>query len=310
MPRLLPLTAPAAHPLLVQVAEQARHATHAAAAAITRAGEVVVCAGDPAALDGAGLPAADDFPAGQTLLVDHHAASGLLRVSPTTHGTLVVVGPRLRRGRALREALDDLVLLAAEALRAADAQRDLAETLDAAVRSLAQLLDLRDGYTGQHSSTVVALCEEVGRRVGVAGAELEHLRIAAHLHDLGKIGVPDVILHKPGALDDAEWSIMREHPVWGARALEQIPGFRAAALAVRHHHERWDGTGYPDGLAGERIPIGARVIAVCDAYEAMTSTRPYRPAVAEPLARERIVAGTGTHFDPAAAWGLLGAVAS
>ncbi|HEV7495305.1 HD-GYP domain-containing protein [Baekduia sp.] len=209
---------------------------------------------------------------------------------------------RFERGR------DDLAALASEALRASQAERQLALTLNASVQALASLLDLRDGYTGQHSGTVVALCEQVARRVGVTGDELEHLRIAAHLHDLGKIGVPDAILHKPGPLDDTEWSIMREHPVWGARALESIPGFRPAARAVRHHHERWDGDGYPDGLAGEDIPIGARIIAVCDAYEAMTSTRPYRPALAEPLARERIVAGTGTQFDPAAAWGLLDAV--
>jgi len=206
---------------------------------------------------------------------------------------------------------DDLAALASEALRATQAERQLAATLSASVQSLASLLDLRDGYTGQHSGTVVALCEQVARRVGVTGEELEHLRIAAHLHDLGKIGVPDEILHKPGPLDDTEWAIMREHPVWGARALETIPGFAAASRAVRHHHERWDGCGYPDGLAGEDIPIGARIIAVCDAYEAMTSTRPYRPALAEPVARERIVAGTGTgtQFDPAAAWGLLDALA-
>ncbi len=210
---------------------------------------------------------------------------------------------RFERGR------DDLAALTCEALRATQAERQLALTLNASVQALASLLDLRDGYTGQHSGTVVALCEQVARRVGVTGDDLEHLRIAAHLHDLGKIGVPDAILHKPGPLDDTEWSIMREHPVWGARALESIPGFRPAARAVRHHHERWDGDGYPDGLAGEDIPIGARIIAVCDAYEAMTSTRPYRPALAEPLARERIVAGTGTQFDPAAAWGLLDALA-
>jgi HD-GYP domain-containing protein (c-di-GMP phosphodiesterase class II) len=212
-------------------------------------------------------------------------------------------------GARLSQCLEELEELAGEARRAAAAERQLELTLSASVQSLASLLDLRDGYTGQHSGTVVALCEQVARRVGVVGDELEHLRIAAHLHDLGKIGVPDEILHKPGPLDATEWSIMREHPVWGARALETIPGFRAASRAVRHHHERWDGGGYPDGLAGEEIPIGARVIAVCDAYEAMTSTRPYRPALAEPVARERLIAGTGTQFDPAAAWGLLGALA-
>lgn len=318
MARLLPRTTHADHPLLAQVAHQACRTTHAAAAAITRARredgsdhELIACAGDAELLDALAPPALDDFPAGEPVVVrTGDVLVGLLPVSAEAFGTLVIVKPALRRGRALREEVDGLVVLAAEALRAAEAERDLALTLDASVQSLAALLDLRDGYTGQHSSTVVRLCEEVGRRVGVAGAELEHLRIAAHLHDLGKIGVPDQILHKPGPLDAAEWSIMREHPVWGARALEQIPGFRAASLAVRHHHERWDGKGYPDGLAGERIPLAARVIAVCDAYEAMTSTRPYRPALAEPLARERIVAGTGTQFDPAATWGLLGALAA
>lgn len=317
MARLLPRTTHADHPLLAQVAHQACRTTHAAAAAITRARReddgdhaLIACAGDAELLDSIEPLGLGDFPPGEPVVRWREGAVGLLPISAEAYGTLVILKPAMRRGRALREQLDGLVVLAAEALRAAEAERDLAVTLDASVQSLAALLDLRDGYTGQHSSTVVRLCEEVGRRVGVAGAELEHLRIAAHLHDLGKIGVPDQILHKPGPLDDAEWSIMREHPVWGARALEQIPGFRAASLAVRHHHERWDGKGYPDGLAGERIPIGARVIAVCDAYEAMTSTRPYRPALAAQLARERIIAGTGTQFDPAAAWGLLGALAA
>jgi HD-GYP domain-containing protein (c-di-GMP phosphodiesterase class II) len=315
MAPLLAHTTRAGHPLLTQVAHQACRSTSAGAAAITRGEpgadehELIASAGDPVALERLPALAPEDFGDGAHV-VTRHAAISLLPLSATAWGTLILVRPRIRRGHALRDCLDDLVLLAAEALRAAEAERDLALTLDASVQSLAALLDLRDGYTGQHSSSVVALCEEVGRRVGVAGAELEHLRIAAHLHDLGKIGVPDQILHKPGPLDAAEWSIMREHPVWGARALEQIPGFRAASRAVRHHHERWDGDGYPDGLAGEAIPIGARVIAVCDAYEAMTSTRPYRPALAEPLARERIVAGTGTQFDPAATWGLLDALAT
>jgi HD-GYP domain-containing protein (c-di-GMP phosphodiesterase class II) len=317
MARLLPRTTHADHPLLAQVAHQACRATHAAAAAITRAPcdaeaehAVIARSGELELLEDVEPLGPDDFPPGVPVVAYRDGIVGLLPISAEAYGTLVILRPKWRPGDVLREELDSLVVLAAEALRAAEAERDLALTLDASVQSLAALLDLRDGYTGQHSSTVVRLCEEVGRRVGVAGAELEHLRIAAHLHDLGKIGVPDQILHKPGPLDAAEWSIMREHPVWGARALEQIPGFRAASLAVRHHHERWDGQGYPDGLAGERIPLGARVIAVCDAYEAMTSTRPYRPAIAEQLARERIVAGTGTQFDPAVTWGLLGALAA
>lgn len=310
MPRTNLLSArPTTHPLLTHVAHQACRATHSAAVGITREDELLAAAGDASVLGELAVPERHAFTDDDVVVV-RDGASALLSLDAPAWGALTLLRPRLRRGRVLHEALSDLATLATEALRAAEAERRLAETLQASVGSLAALLDLRDGYTGRHSSTVVELCEQVARRVGVTGAELDHLRIAAHLHDLGKIGVPDQILHKPGPLDDAEWSIMREHPVWGARALEAIPEFRQAAHAVRHHHERWDGTGYPDGLAGEAIPIGARVIAVCDAYEAMTSHRPYRPALAEPLARERVVAGTGSHFDPAVTWALLDALAS
>lgn len=306
---------PTTHPLLNHVALHACRTATCAAVAITRARgrdadhELVALAGDPMALADLVVPERHAL-VGDEPVISGDSACALLPLDAPTWGVLSLIRPRMRRGRALREAVTDLAALATEALRAAEAERRLAETLDASVGSLATLLGLRDGYTGRHSSTVVDLCEQVARRVGVSTAEMDHLRVAAHLHDLGKIGVPDQILHKPGPLDEAEWSIMREHPVWGANALQAIPEFREAALAVRHHHERWDGTGYPDGLAGEAIPIGARVIAVCDAYEAMTSHRPYRPALAEPLARERIVAGTGTQFDPAATWGLLDALAS
>jgi HD-GYP domain-containing protein (c-di-GMP phosphodiesterase class II) len=303
------------HPLLTQVAHQACRSASAGAVAITRCAgtdasepELLAAAGEAELLDELAVPAHAEL-RDHDVVVGRGAASALLALDTPAWGALTLLRPKVRRGAALRECLDDLTELATEALRAAEAERRLDVTLHASVGSLAALLNLRDGYTAQHSNTVVELCEGVARRVGVTGDELEHLRIAAHLHDLGKIGVPDQILHKPGPLDDTEWSIMREHPVWGARALETIPGFERASLAVRHHHERWDGGGYPDGLAGEAIPIGARVIAVCDAYEAMTSTRPYRPAPAAPLARERIVAGTGSQFDPAATWGLLDTLA-
>lgn len=314
----LPATQPTTHPLLAHVAHQACRTTTSAAVAITRSAtaapddhELLAAAGDVDILGELAVPDRALLDRGG-LVVSRDSASALLLLGDGAGawGALTLLRPGMRRGRVLHETLDDLATLATEALRAAEAERRLAETLEASVGSLAALLGLRDGYTGRHSDTVVDLCEGVARRVGVTGAEMTHLHIAAHLHDLGKIGVPDQILHKPGPLDDAEWSIMREHPVWGARALESIPGFEEAALAVRHHHERWDGTGYPDGLAAEAIPIGARVIAVCDAYEAMTSHRPYREALPEPLARERIVAGTGSHFDPAVVWGLLDALAS
>ncbi|HMJ32521.1 MAG TPA: HD-GYP domain-containing protein [Baekduia sp.] len=306
--------APLAHPLLTEVAHQACHAGAAGAAAITRAQptwvehQVLAASGDPQLLDDLDVPAREAFATGAPVIT-RTAATCLLVLDGEGAGTLTLLRPRLRRGAPLRECLTRLTDLATEALRASEAERRLAETMSASVGSLASLLDLRDGYTGQHSDSVVALCEQVASRMGVVGAELEHLRIGAHLHDLGKIGVPDAILHKPGPLDPTEWSIMREHPVWGARALEAVPGFRPAARAVRGHHERWDGGGYPDGLAGAAIPVAARIIAVCDAYAAMTSTRPYRPALPATEARERLVSGTGTQFDPAAVWGLLDALA-
>jgi HD-GYP domain-containing protein (c-di-GMP phosphodiesterase class II) len=302
-----------AHPLLTQVAHQAREATAAGAAAITRAGEdpceheVLAAAGDPALLEELAVPGREAFVAGDPVIT-RTAATCLLELDAGACGALTVLRPRLRRGAVMRDCLASLSELAAEAVRAAEAERRLADTMEASVGALAALLDLRDGYTGQHSSSVVELCGHVARRMGVVGEDLAHLDVAAHLHDLGKIGVPDEILHKPGPLDATEWSIMREHPVWGARALESIPGFRPASRAVRGHHERWDGGGYPDGLAGEEIPVAARVIAVCDAYEAMTSTRPYRPALPAAEARERLVANTGTQFDPAAVWALLDAL--
>ena len=216
----------------------------------------------------------------------------------------------LPRHSRIEHERDGLAALASEALRATQAERQLALTLGASVQALASLLDLRDGYTSPHSGTVVALCEQVARRVGVTGEELGHLRIAAHLHDLGKIGVPDEILHKPGPLNDTEWAIMREHPVWGARALESIPGFAAASRAVRHHHERWDGGGYPDGLAGEDDPDrrphhrGLRRLRGDDLDPPLPPrARPSRSP------RERIIAGDRHAVRPGGGLGLLGALA-
>jgi HD-GYP domain-containing protein (c-di-GMP phosphodiesterase class II) len=298
------------HPLLTEVARHSCRAADARAAAITRAydpsgdgHEVVAFAGEQALADELALPARRAF-AGGAQVVTATAVSGLLTLDDGVWGALTLLRPA---GSALAAAahLADLAPMATEALRAAETERHAVLTLDASVGSLASLLDLRDGYTGQHSTTVVALCEEVARRLGMTGDDLDHLRIAAHLHDLGKIGVPDAILHKSSPLDEAEWSIMREHPVWGARALEAVPGFRQAAAAVRSHHERWDGSGYPDGLVGQAIPLPARIIAVCDAFDAMTSTRPYRGALPVAEACAQLVAGNGTQFDPAAVWALL-----
>jgi diguanylate cyclase (GGDEF)-like protein/putative nucleotidyltransferase with HDIG domain len=174
------------------------------------------------------------------------------------------------------------------------------------IAALASALTERDQYTGDHSDSVVDLTARVGEAMAMRGDEVEALRTAALLHDIGKVGVPDEILHKPGPLDDKEWEIMRQHPVIGERILRAIPGMGAIARIVRHEHERWDGGGYPDQLRGEAIPLGARIILACDAYHAMVSDRPYRQAMSHKDAMAELHANAGTQFDPQVVEALVG----
>jgi putative nucleotidyltransferase with HDIG domain len=176
-------------------------------------------------------------------------------------------------------------------------ERDVGRVVEGGIGALTYLLDLRDSYTATHAGEVGPLCASVGRRLGLSAPALQDLDVAARLHDLGKIGVPDVILNKPGPLTSAEWDVMRRHPVWGAEALALVPGTEAVAAVVRAHHERWDGSGYPDGLAGEAIPPAARIIAVADAWHAMTSDRSYRRALDAEHARQELADGAGSQFD-------------
>ncbi len=128
--------------------------------------------------------------------------------------------------------------------------------------------------------------------------EIKDVRTAALLHDIGKVGIPDEILHKTGPLDAREWEIMRQHPIIGERIMRAIPGMGSIARVVRHEHERWDGGGYPDGLAGEAIPLAARIILACDAYHAMISDRPYRKAMSHHDAMAELTSNAGSQFDP------------
>ena len=166
------------------------------------------------------------------------------------------------------------------------------------VEALSEALDARDGYTAGHAHSVAEMVEATGRALGMCERELEGLRSAALFHDIGKIGIPDRILNKPGPLDDAEWALMKRHPVVGAQILAPLDFLAQSIPIVRHEHEHWDGSGYPDGLAGEQIPLGARVILVCDAYHAMTSDRPYRTALDPQEALRRLREGAGRQFDP------------
>jgi hypothetical protein len=174
-----------------------------------------------------------------------------------------------------------------------------------AASTLMAALGARDGYTGSHSEAVVGFAVAVAERLGLDGDDLTRVRQAALLHDVGKIAVPDAILNKPGRLTEQEWQVMRLHPLTSERIAREAPGLEALAPVLRGEHERWDGRGYPDGIAGEAIPLVSRIIFVCDAYHAMTSDRPYRRALAPAIAREEIATGAGSQFCPTCAAALL-----
>jgi putative nucleotidyltransferase with HDIG domain len=167
------------------------------------------------------------------------------------------------------------------------------ESHEVLVRTLAE----RNGELGQHHDDVAELVVEVCRALGLAPEDVVAVRRAAELHDVGKLAIPDAILDKPGPLDEQEWEFMRRHTIIGERIVSSASSLRDVASIIRSSHERWDGAGYPDGLAGEAIPLGARIIAVCDAYDAMTTTRPYRRAMSLAGAMAELRRGAGRQFD-------------
>jgi putative nucleotidyltransferase with HDIG domain len=175
----------------------------------------------------------------------------------------------------------------------------------AAVQALAAAIEARDNYTHDHSEQVVSLATDVARLLGLSPSEQDTVRHGALLHDVGKLAIPNEILHKPGPLNDAEWRVMAEHPVIGERILRRTPQLGHLAPIVRHEHERWDGRGYPDGLAGAEIPIASRIILACDAYNAMITTRPYREAMSPADAVAELSDKSGTQFDPDVVAALL-----
>jgi diguanylate cyclase (GGDEF)-like protein len=210
---------------------------------------------------------------------------------------------------ALLEHADRALLLAKRtgkgrvAVSNADVERELAlvqaqEGSPAAVQALAAAIEERDSYKREHSEQVVHLARGVAMILGLATAKVERIAHAALLHDVGKLGIPHEILHKRGPLTEDEWAVMAEHPVAGERILLRIPELASVAPIVRHEHEHWDGSGYPDRLKGHAIPIGSRIILACDAYEAMITARPYRDAMTREQAVAELRAGAGVVFDP------------
>jgi HD-GYP domain-containing protein (c-di-GMP phosphodiesterase class II) len=187
------------------------------------------------------------------------------------------------------------------ALRGDNSTRGSREELALAgtVEALAALVNARDNYTGQHCQEVAGLTFRVAQTLGLDAAEARMVGLAARLHDVGKVAIPDAVLQKPGRLTEEEWVLMRTHPLVGADVVGRVPALRAVVPLIRGHHERWDGQGYPDGMAGEAIPLGARIIAVVDAYGAMTTDRPYRPARDAGWALAELRRCAGNQFDPA-----------
>jgi diguanylate cyclase (GGDEF)-like protein/putative nucleotidyltransferase with HDIG domain len=174
------------------------------------------------------------------------------------------------------------------------------------IAGLAEALLERDRYTGEHSERVAELSAQVARSLGLDAREVERVRAAALLHDIGKVGIPDDILHKGAQLSEEEWQTMRGHPMIGERIVRSVPGLGPVARIVRHEHERWDGSGYPDGMKGGDIPIGARIVFACDAYHAMISDRAYRPAKSHGEAIRELAEGAGSQFDPQVTEVLIG----
>jgi len=190
--------------------------------------------------------------------------------------------------------VDDLLLF--KALE--QANKNLRHAYDATIQGWAKALELRDQETEGHSQRVVALTLAVAKRFGFEGEELMDIRRGVLLHDIGKMAVPDEILRKPGPLTEAEWEVMRQHPANAYDMLKGIDYLEPALRIPHYHHERWDGSGYPEGLSGEDIPIEARIFAVVDVWDALNSDRPYRTAWPRQEVVKYLRKQSGTEFDP------------
>ena len=231
---------------------------------------------------------------------------GALLLSPVASFVLTQSGGGAAVNAALAFLVISLLWLMKRHYETIDKQRveflhrtqRLEKTYDSIAHVLAAAVDLRDPAAAEHSDRVSELTAVLARQLGLRHQELRDIRLAATLHDIGRLGVAEAVLSKSGPLDDEEWVEMREHPRMGYEILKGVDFVQGAAEIIYAHHERYDGTGYPRGLAGESIPLEARIFAVVDAYDAMTSYRPYRRARSHDEAVEEIARHAGTQFDP------------
>jgi PAS domain S-box-containing protein len=225
------------------------------------------------------------------------------------YGTLCAVDtrPRPELGERHLDLLGFLSDLTAELIED-EAEQQAVRRVEAratGVRTLLIALEARDFYTSEHSKQVVELAAGVAARLGLDQDATRDVEQVALLHDIGKVGIPDAILQKQGPLDEQEWQLMRQHPIVGEHIIAGTPGLSHLAPAMRAEHEHWDGGGYPDGLAGDEIPLASRITLACDALNAMTNDRPYRPAMTMERAQEELRSGAGTQFDPRTVEALL-----
>ena len=186
-----------------------------------------------------------------------------------------------------------------DSLRVKQMEQQITALRSSVICAFNQLLNLKDLNTGVHSTRLAEWGMRVGQELGLDEAELQNLEVTALLHDIGKVGIPDSILKKPERLDQTEYALMKKHPEYGWVVLRMLPGFEHAALDILHHHENFDGTGYPAGLKESEIPVVSRIVSVIDAFDAMVSSRPYRVGLPHEEAVRRLIASSGTQFDPA-----------
>jgi putative nucleotidyltransferase with HDIG domain len=228
----------------------------------------------------------------------------IIAVPLKTKSKLIGVAEVLNKKGSEPFSAEDLDMLealsnqAAVAIENAKLYTSLKDLFRNTVRSLAEAIETKDVYTRGHSERVTAYSELIAKELGFSESEMEDLNLAGLLHDIGKIGVDESILRKPSRLTDAEFEEIKKHPEYSANIIEAIPQLKGIITVVKHHHERYDGNGYPDGLKGGNIPYNSRIISIADTFDAMSSKRPYRNPLPVKMCLEEIQKCSGTQFDP------------
>jgi len=255
--------------------------------------------------------------------IDGYAVCDALKRNPTTWQIPIIMvtveGQRSARLQGIEAGADDYLQKPVDAqeletriraLLRMKRRNDQLEQAEAVIFALARTVEAKDAYTEGHLQRLALYSVAIGERIGLSADELVALRYGALLHDVGKVGVDEIIIRKGGPLTPAEYRVMQQHTLIGERIVQPLRMASAIGPIVRYHHERWDGRGYPDGRARESIPLGARIVAVADAFDAMTTTRPYNCVISFDEAAERLRVGAGTYWDPTVVAAFLDWLAS